>query len=396
MMRFRLLFPLLPLLLLWPGPAAAATSLRFHGNGVDLIDRVRIRIDDLSPVIGGPPADIGATDLTIEFWLRALPGSNPAPVQPCGWNINWIYGHIVFDRDRYNQDRKFGLSLVGGRPIFGVSGDGTGDFTVCGPTDLRNGQWHHVAVERRRSDGHLWLFVDGVQQASVDGPDGDISYPDDGIPGNDCGGPCVESDPFIVLGAEKHDAGAEYPSFNGWFDELRLSTTLRYAGNFTPPAAPFPPDAATAALYHFDEGAGDTINDSSNAPGGPSPGERRFGGTPAGPEWSLLTPFPSAGSVGDDRPAAAPVAPRAAPLPFTDQVDIYPPAGFQGIMTIVDVAGRTLVTRAVPGHLAGLPIRWDGHDDGGHAVPNGLYFARLAWAANPAGRVTTVRLVRLR
>lgn len=393
MTRARFLLGLLPAIAILAGSAGAATSLRFHGNGVDLIDRVRIRIDDLDPGIGGPPADIGATDLTIEFWLRALPGSNPAPVQSCGFNINWIYGHIVFDRDRYNQDRKFGLSLVGGRPVFGISGQGTGDFTLCGPTDLRNGQWHHLAVERRRNDGHLWLYVDGALQADVDGPDGDVSYPDDGIPGNYCGGPCIESDPFIVLGAEKHDAGAEYPSFDGWLDELRLSTALRYAGNFTPPAMPFAPDAATAALYHFDEGAGDLVNDSSTAPGGPSPGERRFGGSPAGPEWSLLTPFPTAGGVEEGGGSRVTVL-RATPLPFAGYVDIELAAETGGLLTIVDVAGRAVLTRPVAGSTGGHSIRWNGLDMTGRPVPDGLYFARVSFGTGTA--TTTARLVRLR
>ena len=33
--------------------------------------------------------------------------------------------------------------------------------------------------------------------------------------------------------------------------------------NFAPPTAPFTPDAATLALYHFDEGAGQVAADAS-------------------------------------------------------------------------------------------------------------------------------------
>ncbi len=273
------------------GPAAGAQSLRFHGNGVGDVDRVKIRVDDPATTLPGPAADVGATDFTIEFFLRASAAENTAPAVACGANIEWIYGNIVLDRDRYNQDRKFGVSIAGGAVVFGVSGESTGDRTICGTTNVLDGAWHHVAVARRRSDGRLTLFVDGTLEAEADGPDGDVSYPDGGVPGDFCGGPCVESDPFLVVGAEKHDAGPQFPSFSGWVDELRLSTTLRYAADFAPPAAPFAPDSATAALYHFDEGTGDAIGDSSGAAGGPSPGERRFGGSPAGPEWSSETPF---------------------------------------------------------------------------------------------------------
>lgn len=277
-----------------PAQGSGASSLRFYGFGAGDVDRVKIRIDDPGDAKPGPPADVGATDVTIEWWLRAEPASNPTDVVTCGANINWIYGNIVLDRDRYNQGRKFGISLAGGRVVFGVSGDGTGDVTICGTTDLRDGEWHHVAVQRRRSDGRLELFVDGSRQANADGPDGDISYPDDGVPGDYCAGPCTNSDPFLVLGAEKHDAGPEYPAFNGWIDELRLSTTLRYAGDFRPPQKPFTPDPDTAALYHLDEGAGDLIGDAMGA----SPGERRYGGSPTpGPAWSSESPF-GAGAPG--------------------------------------------------------------------------------------------------
>jgi hypothetical protein len=263
----------------------AGYALRFHGNGVNDIDRVKVQIDDPLTTAPGPPADVGATDFTLEFWVRALAAENPAPAVACGANNNWIYGNIAVDRDRYNQGRAFGLSIAGGVVVFGVVGEGTGSLTLCGTSNVLDSQWHHIAVQRRRADGWLWLYVDGRLEAQGDGPDGDMSYPDNGVPGNFCGGPCINSDPYLVLGAEKHDAGPQFPSFAGWLDEFRLSNVLRYTAAFTRPAAPFLPDANTAALYHFDEGSGDVILDTSGASGGPSHGVRRFGGSPAGPEW---------------------------------------------------------------------------------------------------------------
>ncbi|HEX9680171.1 MAG TPA: peptidoglycan DD-metalloendopeptidase family protein, partial [Anaerolineales bacterium] len=149
-------------------------SVRTYGNGSGDIDRLKIRMTDTNTSSTGPPADVGAQDFSLEWWMKSLPGDNASPPVTCGPNINWIYGNTVLDRDRYNQDRKYGVSLAGGRVVFGVSGNGTGDLTICGTTDLRDGAWHHVAVERRLADGFMWLFVDGVLQASGDGPDGDI------------------------------------------------------------------------------------------------------------------------------------------------------------------------------------------------------------------------------
>src|SRR5437867_6270853 len=80
-------------------------ALRFHGNGSNDIDRVKIKIDDPATTVPGPPADIGATDFTLEFWVKATAAENSASAVPCGANDNWIYGNIVVDRDRYNLGR---------------------------------------------------------------------------------------------------------------------------------------------------------------------------------------------------------------------------------------------------------------------------------------------------
>jgi hypothetical protein len=272
-----------------------ATSLRFFGNGVDDIDRIKIPIDNPAR-----PADVGATDFTVELWMRAdTTASWGSAAFPCpGSNNGWIYGNILVDRDRLSNGRNYGISVLDRAIAFGVANDSE-RFTLCGTTDVvSDGQWHHVAVQRRASDGRLSIYVDGVldaQSSAADGPDGDISYPD-GFIG-------AEDDPFIVIAAEKHDIDpGTFPSFSGWIDEIRISSTERYSGaSFAPPSAPFTTDAQTAALYHLDENGGGVAGDSSGAAGGPSDGEIRYGGSPVGPEWSTDTPFgsspPQPGSI---------------------------------------------------------------------------------------------------
>jgi hypothetical protein len=275
-------------------PAPPNFALRFHGNGVNDIDRVKIQIDN--PITSTEPLrplDVGAADFTVEWWMKADASENAAGAVTCGSNINWIFGNILLDRDRYNQDRKFGVSIAGGRVVFGVTGAISESLTICGATTVADGGWHHVAAARRRSDGFLWLWVDGRLDASGDGPNGDVSYPDDGVPGNYCGGPCDNSDPYVVLGAEKHDAGPGYPSFSGWLDEMRWSSTLRYTATVSfIPATRFIPDASTVALFHFDDASAPgpctgKVVDWSGAAGGPSSGTCNHGGSPAGPEWVL-------------------------------------------------------------------------------------------------------------
>ena len=63
--------------------------------------------------------------------------------------------------------------------------------------------------------------------------------------------PAAGTSPFLI--------GSE---FRGEIDELRVSRVARYKADFAPPAR-FESDADTLALYHFDEGQGDQLLDSS-------------------------------------------------------------------------------------------------------------------------------------
>jgi hypothetical protein len=266
-------------------PRTANFALRLNGGGLQDDGRVKIAIDDPGTDEPGPPIDVGAADFTIEFWLRGTLRDNAKPAVSCGAGIAWIHGNILLDRDRYGQDRKYGVSLLGGRVAFGVSGDGSGDWTICGESNVLDDRWHHVAVTRARRSGELTLFVDGRIDARAPGPSGDISYPDDALPGNHCGGPCFASDPYLVLGAEKHDVGIEYRGASVLLDELRFSDVLRYADAFEPPAAGFAADPRTLALYHFDVGIGSVAVDSAAVAGVGSHGVLIPGGEPRGPRW---------------------------------------------------------------------------------------------------------------
>ncbi|HKY84327.1 MAG TPA: LamG-like jellyroll fold domain-containing protein, partial [Anaerolineales bacterium] len=255
-------------------------SLRFYGNGWGDIDRVKIPIDNPAR-----PADVGAGDFTLEWWMKATLADNLSTAVSCGPYDAWRSGNILLDRDIYGAGDKgdFGVSLSSGRLAFGAAVGATGT-TICGATSVADGAWHHVAVTRRASDGRLQIYVDGALDGEGLGPVGDMSYAD----GRSTTHP---DDPFLVLGAEKHDAGAAYPSYNGYVDEMRLSANIRYSGPFTPPTGPYASDPNTVALYHFNEGFGDTLNDVSGASGGPSHGLRSYGGYTNGPEWTDDSPW---------------------------------------------------------------------------------------------------------
>jgi hypothetical protein len=270
-------------------------ALRFFGQGVMAPDQDRVKIP-----LEDRPVNVGATDLTIEWWMRAHAAENSASAEPCTpGEDNWITGNIIFDRDVFGRGDfgDYGISLRGGRLAVGAH-NGAGGIGICGATDVADGAWHHVAVTRRVSNGLLQTFIDGQLDGVGFGAGGNISY-NRGRPTN-----LPNSDPFLVIGAEKHDAGSQFPSFSGWIDEVRLSTIIRYADNFARPSRPFKPDRWTAALYHFDEGAGDHIADSSRANGGPSHGFLQVGGPPQGPLGPLWVASDAPLSVPDRPPVA--------------------------------------------------------------------------------------------
>ena len=275
----------LAVLLAMPLTCADAQSLQFFGTGTGNIDRVRIRID--APAT---PADIGAADFTIEFWLRTTPGNNASAISP-GANYNWTNGNIVFDRDRLNTVRGFGISLGGGMVTFGVKNADDVIETWRGTTDIRDGQWHHVVVQRAQSTGAVSIYIDGAREVNdLSGPTGDLSYPN--------GASGATNDPFIVLAAEKHDFDpSNFPSYSGFMTELRLSNAIKYSGSsYSVPTAALGTEADTVALYHFNEVSGTVLGDAT--PGGASPGELRVGGSNNGPQWSTDSPFSGVPSPG--------------------------------------------------------------------------------------------------
>lgn len=268
-------------LLSYLAPFPAGFNLRFDGTLGDEADenRVFIAVDDPANGNPGPPVDIGAQDFTIEWWMKASATENTAPAIACGTNKSWTNGNILLDRSRVSPGNQYGVSLGAGRVSFGVTGSDDSNYTLCATKDVTDNEWHHVAVQRRISDGRLWIFVDGNLEASADGPTGDISYPDTTLPS-------AVSDPYLGISAWKLNTDQQlHPFYRGWIDELRFSNILRYTSTFTPTNDIFTTDSNTVALYHLDEGIQRVIGDTSGASGGPSNGTRYYGGTTNGPEW---------------------------------------------------------------------------------------------------------------
>jgi hypothetical protein len=268
-------------------------AIRFFGTGTNQQDRVRIAIDDNAP---GPDAssicDLGAGSFTIEFWIRGTLAENQT--LSLGGDVEvsgpaWIEGNIVVDRDIWGgSDRDFGISLAGGRVRFGTGrANGTPgvdiESTIEGSVVVLDGDWHHVACVRDAISGQKRIIVDGEldYESIVYVSNDDLSYPNAGVPDS-----VTPWNPYLVLGAEKHDAGAEYPSFAGWFDELRLWTRARTVAEIAADRALIlaPATPGLVGHYRFEEAAGTAVADSS---GSGAPTGLLIAGVPGNGSWAL-------------------------------------------------------------------------------------------------------------
>lgn len=275
-------------------PATNRFALRFHGTGSGQQDRVRIPIDDNVNLAtnASTPCDVGAGSFSIEFWCRGTLAGNSSSASAEGSYADerWIEGNVIVDRDIWGDSaRDWGISIAGGRVRFGTgAGDGPGANaanTIEGGVNVLDGAWHHVACVRDAGTGAKRIYVDGVLDFSS--PDGvstaNLSYPDQGV-----ANPATPWGPYIVLAAEKHDAGSAYPSFDGWFDELRVWHTARTGAEIAGALNQILP-AGTPGLvgyYRFEEGSGTVVHDSSGA--GSPPGEL-IAGVPGNGEWALAS-----------------------------------------------------------------------------------------------------------
>ncbi|MBK7874272.1 MAG: LamG domain-containing protein [Planctomycetes bacterium] len=263
-------------------------ALRFFGTGASQLDRVRIPIDDDLP---GPdassPCDVGAASFTLECWVRGTLADNPTAHTGGGsfGDFRWIEGNVLLDRDVYGgTERDFGVSLAGGFVRFGTGrGDALqdGENTLEAPVNVLDGAWHHVACVRDAATGVKRIFVDGVL-AIASAPNTsrtDLSYPNAGAPGQ-----VTPWGPYLVVAAEKHDAGAAYPSFAGYVDELRVWNVARtelelrvHRDRVLPAGTP-----GLVGAYRFEEGAGTSAADSS---GSGAPNGQVIAGASGNGEW---------------------------------------------------------------------------------------------------------------
>ncbi len=147
-------------------------------------------------------------------------------------NVIRLRPDIVFMLNKDNQCT-FALNLNqkdGQKKLFGLNG----------PVLPKDKRVHFAGV---RTDREIRLYLDGKLVSTVPTQGNELS-----------------DSPFLSQLGGRVPSSPAY--FRGTLDEVRISNAARYDKNFTP-AARHEPDKDTLALYHFDEGTGDVLRDSS-------------------------------------------------------------------------------------------------------------------------------------
>jgi|DEB0MinimDraft_6_1074348.scaffolds.fasta_scaffold05856_6 hypothetical protein len=160
--------------------------------------------------------DLSSGDFTVDMWIR--------PTSVTGYKGLWQSG----------TSSRLDVYLIGNQ-VQGVVGGSTTLFLSS--TRISANVWTMISVER---EGNVHrLYINGALEASSSTG----NRPDAGV---------------FAIGKNP------FGDFNGYIDEVRLSSTARYEGtSFTEPTEDYAVDGNTTALLHFDgaNGSTDIVNE---------------------------------------------------------------------------------------------------------------------------------------
>ena len=182
---------------------------------------------------------------TIELWFRpdsVLTNDTHDP--------DWTY---LFGKNLGGNnpgDLGLGWRRSEGRLLFFMQ-DGTNTTNLNQSSDIRTQfypRWYHVAVTWNVAN-NMRMFLDGKLVSEIESQV-----------------PLLGGTMQAAIGNGASDLWNDrYEGFRGMIDEVRVSLVDRYAGmeSFDLQTEPFQPDAMTLALWHLDEGEGETTEDAT-------------------------------------------------------------------------------------------------------------------------------------
>ena len=186
--------------------AQLSTAQSKFGVSSLLLDGTNDYVESTSDV------DLTSGDFTIDMWIR--------PDSVTGYHGLWQSGTGANIYSAYLIGNKVQLTVNGSTIIFQSS------------TAISTGVWTMLSFEREGNTHRL--YINGTLEETGSTP----NRPDDGL---------------FNIGENG------FGDFDGYIDELRVSTVARYTGSsFTEPTSAFTPDALTSVLLHFDGANGST------------------------------------------------------------------------------------------------------------------------------------------
>jgi len=186
--------------------AQLSTAQSKFGVSSLLLDGTNDYVESTSDV------DLTSGDFTIDMWIR--------PDSVIGYHGLWQSGTGANIYSAYLIGNKVQLTVNGSTIIFQSS------------TAISTGVWTMLSFEREGNTHRL--YINGTLEETGSTP----NRPDDGL---------------FNIGENG------FGDFDGYIDELRVSTVARYTGSsFTEPTSAFSPDALTNVLLHFDGANGST------------------------------------------------------------------------------------------------------------------------------------------
>lgn len=238
--------------------AASRTAKTITANGTAVVDTSQSKFGTASVGFGTVTSSVGGgallvdrTDFsftnqtfTLECWFRWNGTANPG-----GATFGQLMG--IWSSNYPNGDRRYGLyagSTNKNLQFFWYTGNnGTLDSINYNNAWPNANQWYHVALVADASN--FTLYVDGTNRAQKTRVTMDT----------------ITAGTFSI--GRQYAAGGTDLNFpwNGWIDEIRVSNSARYTGNFTPSASAFTNDANTLLLIHCNGTNGSTTFTDDNA-----------------------------------------------------------------------------------------------------------------------------------
>ena len=204
-----------------PNTSRGNYALRFDGK-TSYVQVPGLRLSDSSP-------------LTFEAWVSLKSGTKGIRVVLS--TFRGSRGPVLY------FDRQGVVTRTRNSWNFGVPDPGSGVRKDIGIKTTDESQKTHIAGVRNGDE--MTLYINGVRSASAK-----------------LTNPSTNESTGVYIGMYRMLNGRPDQVFDGIIDEVRISNAARYNGAFSPKTR-FATDKNTLVLYHFDEGAGNILIDSS-------------------------------------------------------------------------------------------------------------------------------------